>query len=217
MSMTGSAGLSGVGLSEFTASYKRAFECGIADVLSSDTGEVECDWVNVTSVSDVFRRRKLFRDMSQDVRKIHMQGVHSASSGVHVAFIIRVLLEEIGLNLNDGVDIIKARLDSAQASGQLTSKTNQILRETLGNKNFSAIAVENCASGEVVLEVLRTASPSLQPSSVGNLPSQRNGNDGDVLYIALGAGVGGGILVLAGVVAALFCRRNKDKHTVRVD
>jgi hypothetical protein len=214
--MTGRAGLRGLTASHFTAVYKHAVECGIADSLSSAAGVVACDQVNITSVNDDLRRRRGLRDAirsggsSVDLSR-HMHA--SSVSGVQIAFMMRVLLEELGLSRADGVDVIKSRLSTAQASGELTAKTNQMLSETLGSGNFTALSVDDVDSvGDAVFDVLRTAAPSLQPPTSDN--SSRHGSNIETLFVALGAALGG--VALFGIaVVMLTCRRaNKQQQNV---
>jgi hypothetical protein len=201
MTMKGNAILTGVSKASFTKDHKQAVECGIAKSVSTTEVHVPCEDVNVTSVTDdVADRRMQAFDMHSDRR--------TTGNSVRIEFVLKVLLEKIGLSPSTGATEIASRLNAAQGAGQLTSEVNQVLLETLGSGNFTSLTVTAIESYDVVLDVVVSAPPTTAPtvSSTGNdrtNSSARDDSDDDMIYIIVGVVAGGAVFLIGGLVVFL--------------
>jgi hypothetical protein len=180
---------------------------------------VECQQVNITSVVDASRRsRLLVRDRGFDEQRV-ASGLRRATSGstVSLTFMVRVLLEEMGLRADNAATTIMTRLSDAQSSGQLAVKVNQVLAITVGSGNFSAITVGSVETvGDVVFEVLRTAAPTSQPSFYA-----RNGDDdhtseeaNDLVFLYIVVAVSIACVIFGGAMVLRCYGKKKIRQTV---
>jgi hypothetical protein len=196
MTMRGSAGLSGVSKASFTKDYKKAVECGIAKSVSTAEDHVPCEDVNVTSVTDDVADRRM---QGADAHSVHA-GRRTTGNSVSIEFVLKVLLEKIGLTPQTGAAEITSRLNAAQDAGQLTSEVNQVLLETLGSGNFTVLTVNALESNDIVLDVVVSAPPTTAPtvSSAGD-----DNTASDMIYLIGGLVAGGAALLAGGLVVFL--------------
>jgi flagellar basal body-associated protein FliL len=187
--MIGSTSLSGVNSSTFDADYKASLEGSMEDFLNDGTGGGAT--VRITGTEDSPEAGKMAgkgSDSDNDKGTGNLRRVLLPGFTLVIFYDVVIHLEQYGVEPESVYGVVDQILINAQQSSALTNKMNELLVELKGSET-SVITVEELVNDEesVVITVLKTAVPSLQPTVApsSSSSSSSNSNEDSLMLIII--------------------------------